>query len=100
MPAARNGRYRLTPLAEEDLENIWLYGFKTWSMEQADDYHRRLMTAVYALADGRREGLTVIVRDGYRKHLCGEHVIYYRLTPDHLDVMRILHQMMDAERHL
>ena len=28
--------YRLSPLAEADLEDIWLYTFRNWSMEQAD----------------------------------------------------------------
>ncbi len=35
--------YRLTPLAEADLEEIWFYTFRHWSIEQADSYHRSLV---------------------------------------------------------
>lgn len=35
--------YRLTPRAESDLEEIWLYTFKTWSPEQADRYHNDIV---------------------------------------------------------
>ena len=30
--------YRLTPAAERDLENIWLYTRQQWGTEQADIY--------------------------------------------------------------
>jgi plasmid stabilization system protein ParE len=33
--------YYLSPLAEADLEDIWLYTFQTWSSEQADHYTPR-----------------------------------------------------------
>ena len=38
----RGKLYQLTPLAEADLEEIWLYTFRNWSVEQADSYHRDL----------------------------------------------------------
>lgn len=28
--------YRLTPAAEDDLESIWTYSVRQWSVEQAD----------------------------------------------------------------
>ncbi|MDP0500303.1 MAG: type II toxin-antitoxin system RelE/ParE family toxin [Verrucomicrobiota bacterium JB022] len=40
------------------------------------------------------------VRVGYRKYPVGRHVIYYRVQPDALEVVRILHQRMDVERYL
>ncbi|SBW04135.1 hypothetical protein KL86DPRO_20264 [uncultured delta proteobacterium] len=38
--------YRLSPLAEADLEEIWLYTFRQWSLEQADDYSGNIITAI------------------------------------------------------
>ena len=37
---------------------------------------------------------------GYRKHSSDSHVLYYRLTNDGIDVVRILHERMDHERHI
>ena len=70
--------YRLTPLAEVDLENIWRYTFETWSVEQADSYLTDLVAAFEQLAWGEKRGQIVDVRPGYFKHMCGSHIIYFR----------------------
>ncbi|MFT4193122.1 type II toxin-antitoxin system RelE/ParE family toxin [Ottowia sp.] len=41
---------------ETDLEEIWLYTLKRWSMEQADGYLRKLVAAFEGLAAGTRQG--------------------------------------------
>jgi len=46
--------YRLSPLAELDLEEIWFYTLNRWSIEQADNYHHNLTLAFDALASGKR----------------------------------------------
>jgi plasmid stabilization system protein ParE len=40
------------------------------------------------------------IRLGYRKYHEGRHVIFYVLIPQGITVVRILHDSMDAERHL
>ena len=40
------------------------------------------------------------VRRGYRKYASGSHVLFYRPTTDGIDVVRILHERMDYERHI
>jgi toxin ParE1/3/4 len=46
--------YRLSPLAEADLEEIWFYTLKHWSLEQADIYHHSLVAAFAGLAAGTK----------------------------------------------
>ncbi len=92
--------YRLSPLAEVDLEGIWLYTLANWSLEQADTYHQELIAAFEALALGRRRGRVTTVRTGYLKHPCGAHVIYFRNHGDRIEIVRILHNKQDVERHL
>lgn len=91
--------YRVSPLAEADLEEIWLYTAKCWSMEQADTYHRNFVKAFEELAAGLRQGRPSVLPD-FQKYLCGSHVIYFLMYADCLDVIRILHQRQDVERHL
>jgi len=74
----RGRPYRLTPLAEADLEEIWLYTLRNWSLEQADSYHRDLVAATEGLATGRKLGRTVDIRPGYLKYAVGAHVVYFR----------------------
>ncbi|WP_270956536.1 type II toxin-antitoxin system RelE/ParE family toxin [Burkholderia pseudomallei] len=97
---ARSRQLRLTPLAESDLEDIWHYTFTHWSLEQANRYHRDLVTTMEALARGDKMGRACTVRDGYLRYAVGSHVVFYRETDHTLDVIRVLHQRMDVERHL
>lgn len=92
--------YRLTPRAETDLEEIWVYTFKTWSMAQADRYHNDIVEVFEGLSAGRLNGRPVDVRDGYLKYPAGAHMVFYRLTDDALVIVRVLHKRMDVERHL
>ena len=99
MPGSEPG-YRLSPLARTDLEDIWRYTFKNWSLEQADRYHGTIMTAIRALADGSVSGSRADVREGYFKLSAGSHILFYRIAETDLEIMRILHQRMDVGRHL
>ncbi|RQS03226.1 type II toxin-antitoxin system RelE/ParE family toxin [Burkholderia sp. Bp9002] len=91
---------RLTPLAEADLEEIWTYTYETWSLEQAEHYVGELVTALERLARREWVGRPSRARDGYLRYLVGAHVVFYRETAETLDVIRVLHQRMDVDRHL
>lgn len=96
----RGKPYRLSPLAEADLEEIWLYTVEHWSTEQADTYHLDLVATFEGLAAGTKRGRSADVRTGYQKYLCGSHVIYFVDYSEQLDVIRVLHQRQDANRYL
>jgi toxin ParE1/3/4 len=98
--AGRGHNYRLSPLAEADLEDIWLYTFKRWSLEQADSYQVSIVAAFEGLAIGAKQGRRVDIREGYFKYSVGSHLVFYRQLDAGIDVIRILHQRMDADRHL
>ena len=63
--------YRLSPAAERDLEDIWTYTVEHWGADQAD-----------------------------RRRCVERHMIYFRITDYGIAVIRILHDRMDAPRHL
>ena len=93
--------FKLFPLARADLEEIWLYTFKTWSAAQADIYHRKIVSAFDALAAGTREGRRVDhIQHGYFRLAVGSHVIFYRENGERIEIVRVLHQRQDVERHL
>ena len=42
-----------------------------------------------------------VIRPGYLKLAAGSHTLFYRLTDDRqVDVVRVLHQRIDVDRHL
>jgi len=49
MPFRAISDYRLTPAAQQDLDDIWNHTAKTWSPEQASNYLRGLLGTVNML---------------------------------------------------
>jgi toxin ParE1/3/4 len=97
-----SGRYLLSPAAQADLEQIWDYTHDRWGVDQAEEYLRELQHAIDRAAANPRIGHACNeIRPGYRKLAAGSHTLFYRVTADDLiDVVRILHQRMDVDRHL
>lgn len=93
--------YRLTPAAERDLENIWLYTRQQWGTEQADRYTAILANAFAELAQAPKIAPSCDhIRSGYRRRSVELHMIYFRVTDYGIAVVRVLHDRMDAPRHL
>lgn len=88
-----------SPAAETDISEIWDYTADRWGADQADSYTDAIRDACYALAQGKRQGRPSVLPN-FQKYLCGSHVVYFLDYADHLDVIRVLHQRQDAERHL
>jgi toxin ParE1/3/4 len=94
-------RITLTPKAKADLDDIWDFTFARWGMGQAEKYVRGLWAAMEKqLSDLANSTDIGDVRPGYRKVRAGSHVIFFKVTPDGIDVVRILHPKMDFNRHL
>lgn len=93
--------YRFTPAAERDLENIWLYTRRQWSAEQADSYTEILANAFAELAQAPKIAPSCDhIRVGYRRRTVDRHMIYFRVTDYGIAIIRVLHDRMDAPRHL
>lgn len=95
-------RYLFSPAAQADLEQIWHYTFERWGIEQAEVYLRDIQRTAERAAANPLVGRTCDeIRPGYRAVAAGSHRLYYRLTADGvIDVVRVLHQRMDVDRHL
>ena len=93
--------YRLTPAAERDLEAIWAYTQKQWGAEQANRYIDILTEAFAELAQFPKTAPACDhIRPGYRCRNVERHMLYFRITTYGIAVVRILHDRMDAPRHL
>ena len=93
--------YRLTPAAEIDLEEIWTHTARQWGVEQANRYTDILAAAFAELAQSPKTAPACDhIRPGYRRRSVERHLIYFRITTYGLAIVRILHDRMDAPRHL
>jgi toxin ParE1/3/4 len=95
-------RYLLSPAAQADLEEIWGYTAERWDVDQTEEYLSGLQHAIVRAAANPRVGRSCDeIRPSYRKLAAGSHTLYYRLSADGtVDVIRVLHQRMDIDRHL
>ncbi|HRP34037.1 MAG TPA: type II toxin-antitoxin system RelE/ParE family toxin [Agriterribacter sp.] len=96
--------YKLSVKASEDIENIWLYTFENWALEQADRYINLIFDEIDYLSGNSNSGKDCShVRKNYRCAKVKSHLIFYRLIDkqtDDIEVIRILHQRMDTENRL
>ncbi len=94
--------YRLRPNAEEDMDAIWDYTFRSRSAERADRYIDDLFDAFERLVQTPELGQKVfLVAAGYRRLHVNHHLIFYRRTEDDaIEVVRIIHERADFSRLL
>ena len=84
-----------------DLEQIWLYTFETWSLEQADRYYDLIFKEINFLATRPLYGKNQEhLRKGYYSIQMKSHIIFYKFTELEIQVIRILHENMDIPNRL
>ena len=96
-------RYKISVKASEDIENIWLYTFENWSLEQADRYINLIFDEIERLANNSNSGKNFNhIRKNYRCSKVKSHLIFYRFIDkqNDIEIIRILHQRMDIENRL
>ena len=95
--------FKISNEAQNDLENIWLYTFETWSIEQADRYIELIIDEIEYLANNPNTGKDFSsVRKGYYRSKVKSHFIFYKINQKEklIEIIRILHQQMDIENRL
>lgn len=93
--------YRLAPAAERDLEHIWKYTRDQWGAERAHRYVDTLTTTFEELARSPKTAPACDhIRPGYRRRSVERHMVYFRITAYGVAIFRILHDRMDAPRHV
>ena len=91
----------LSPKAKSDLSDVWDYTILQWGFAQAEKYIRELYSVMEAQTRDLSTSVDISdVRQGYRKVRSGSHVIFFKVIKDGIDVVRILHQTMDFDRHI
>lgn len=94
-------KYELTPRAERDIKDIWLYTAEAWGDEQADKYVALLEKRFAALVESPYIGpARPDIAQGYRYMPAEQHHIFYRINDDCVEILGIPHASMDIERHM
>jgi toxin ParE1/3/4 len=96
----QNKTIKLTPMAQSDMESIFMYGFIHFGEEIAHNYVKKMDDAFNYL----RSYDIGLSRKELGEDICtlpvGKHVVFFRTDEDDIIVIRILHHSRDFGRHL
>jgi toxin ParE1/3/4 len=95
-------KYYFSKEAVDDLAEIWNYTFDTWSEKQADTYYELIIASCKEVAENTGLGKEYnIVTKGLLGFTAGEHIIFYFVvSQNEIEVVRILHGMMDLRNKI
>ena len=83
--------YRLSSAADQDFEQLFEYGIDNFGIAQAKSYIDGLIIQFQNIAENPLHYQAVDhIRQGYRRSVYEKHAIYYVVSNDCVDVMRIL----------
>ena len=84
-------KYRLSSAADQDFEQLFEYGIDNFGLAQAKSYVDGLIIQFQSIAENPLHYQAVDhIRKGYRRSVYGKHAIYYIVSDDSVDVMRML----------
>lgn len=93
--------YHLTEEAERDILDTYIYSYREFGEQKAEDYHQALAEHFSLLAANPRLGADFsTVKAQVRRSTCLSHSVYYRLISNEVLILRVLHQSRDPARFL
>ncbi|WKN44324.1 type II toxin-antitoxin system RelE/ParE family toxin [Tunicatimonas pelagia] len=93
--------YELSTAADQDLEDIFDYLDHHYGGRRAEEYLLTLEALFGQLVDYPEMGVSRDkIRTGLRSFPKAQHIVFYRILPNRVRIVRILHQYRDLRRHL
>lgn len=87
--------------ASQDVIKIYQDTAKQWGINQADKYDSGLVNTLKLLQNNPHLGRDRSdIRQGYHHFKYERHIIFYKIRQHDLLIIRILHERMDAVRHI
>ncbi|WP_291134424.1 type II toxin-antitoxin system RelE/ParE family toxin [Flavobacterium sp. UBA7663] len=94
-------KYRITESAYQDLNDIWFYTFQEWSENQADKYFESIIQEIELFSENTEKAKKLKkLKSEYYYFRALSHYVFFKYGDDQIDVIRILHKMMDFPKHL
>ena len=93
--------FTLSKRADQQAKQIYWDTVREWGVSQADKYIDEMENTLKLIVDNPDLGRSCEeIRAGYRRFEYGRHVIFYRKRAVDIFVVQIIHDRMDAIRHL
>lgn len=91
----------LAPAAKNDLKDIYQYGLRQWGQAQSESYLSTLKNQFWLLTEQPLVGTerSDLLPDT-RSLPIENHTLFYRVTANRVEIIRVLHGRQDPRRHL
>mgnify|MGYP000247617254 CR=1 FL=1 len=91
----------IAPAAKNDLKDIYQYGLRQWGQAQSESYLSTIKSQFWSLTQQPLMGTErpELLPDT-RSLTIENHTVFYRVTANRVDIIRVLHGRQDPQRHL
>ena len=91
----------IAPAAKADLKDIYQYGLRQWGQAQSDSYLENLKDHFWSLTELPLMGVErPELLPGARSLPIESHTLFYRVSTNTVEIIRVLHGRQDPQRHL
>lgn len=91
----------VAPTAKTDLKYIYQYGLRQWGQTQSESYLENIKGQLWALTEHPLIGIDRSeLLLGIRSLPIESHTLFYRVTSDTIEIIRVLHCRQDPQRHV
>ena len=91
----------IAPAAKADLKDLYQYGLRQWGQKQSDSYLESLEEHFWMLTEQPLIGVKrPDLLPDMRSLPIESHTLFYRVTSDTVEIIRVLHGRQDPQRHL
>ena len=91
----------IAPAAKIDLKEIYQYGLRQWGKTQSKNYLESIKGQFWALTEQPLIGIDRSeLLPNARSLSLESHTLFYRVTPNTVEIIRVLHGRQDPQRHL
>lgn len=91
----------IAPAAKNDLKDIYQYGLRQWGQARSESYLSTLKSQFWLLTQQPLMGSErpELLPDA-RSLPVNSHTLFYRVTANRVEIIRVLHGRQDPQRHL
>lgn len=91
----------IAPVARDDLKDIYQYGRRHWGHARSDAYLEDLNELFWALREQPSMGVVrPDLQSGTRSLSIQSHIVFYRVSGEQIEIIRVLHGRQDPHFHL
>lgn len=91
----------IAPAAKADLKEIYQYGLRQWGQAQSDSYLENLNGHFWSLTEQQLMGVErPELLPSIRSLPIESHTLFYRVTTNTVEIIRVLHGRQDPQRYL